>query len=135
MTVMVWVMLLLAQAAVAIVCPPHVCESTKCPRLPVKTYHGRLSTQGSFCGCCKVCIQESGIGNPCVPSGLCPGPSECKESLYCDPDQRACLPFPMPPSEEIRGYNDTLHSILLGPAQKEPRKPNPVGTVKVMNNA
>uniref|UniRef100_A0A6G5A7E0 Putative cystine knot toxin n=1 Tax=Rhipicephalus microplus TaxID=6941 RepID=A0A6G5A7E0_RHIMP len=94
MTVMVWVMLMLAQAAVAIVCPPHVCENTKCPRPPVKTCRGRLSPQWSFCGCCKVCIHESGFGEPCTYSPLLgvPSASQCARGLICDPRASVCIP-------------------------------------------
>ncbi|KAH6940996.1 hypothetical protein HPB50_011852 [Hyalomma asiaticum] len=67
MTANVWLMLLLAQAAAGMVCPPHICEDTQCP--PVKTCRGRLSTEGSFCGCCKVCIQQLGEGLCCHSDG------------------------------------------------------------------
>nr|XP_054920131.1 uncharacterized protein LOC129381368 [Dermacentor andersoni] len=52
-------------------------------------------------------MSKKSLGDPCTPTGLCPGPSECKESLHCDPDQRACLPFPIPPTGVSRNYNDT----------------------------
>ncbi|KAL1418134.1 hypothetical protein MTO96_026152 [Rhipicephalus appendiculatus] len=92
MTVKVSLMLLLAQAAAAIVCPPHICENTECP--PVKTCHGRLSTEGSFCGCCEVCIHELGFGKPCSYSPLLgvPSASQCGRGLICDPRVNVCIP-------------------------------------------
>ncbi|KAL1418137.1 hypothetical protein MTO96_026154 [Rhipicephalus appendiculatus] len=95
-----------------------------CRQLPPRC-DGRVAHGAGFCGCCLQCIKQISIGDPCAPSGLCPGPSECKESLYCDPDQRACLPFPMPSSEETRSYNDTTPlRYKLEPPKKETWKPN-----------
>ncbi|XP_049514983.1 uncharacterized protein LOC125941538 [Dermacentor silvarum] len=93
-------------------CPQYQCKLFRysCRPLP-HPCNGRVALGAGFCGCCWQCIKQISIGDPCTPTGLCPGPTECKESLYCDPDQRACLPFPIPPARVPRNYdNDTNYN-------------------------
>ncbi|XP_075529153.1 uncharacterized protein LOC142560738 isoform X2 [Dermacentor variabilis] len=61
MTESQWLVLLIAQVVAAFVCPPNICEKAKCPHVSAETCHGRLSTEGSLCGCCEVCMHELGL--------------------------------------------------------------------------
>lgn len=92
MTVTQWLMLLIVQGATAFVCPPHVCENTTCPHVSVETCHGRLSTEGSFCGCCMICVPELELGQPCMYLTLfgVPATSKCAKGLICDSYTHVC---------------------------------------------
>ncbi|XP_075529121.1 uncharacterized protein LOC142560714 [Dermacentor variabilis] len=84
--------LLLVSAACAIVCPPNYCDSVNCPQIKAEDCHGRLSTEGSVCGCCEACIRWIDVDQPCPFSALrgVPLRAECKPGLVCDPSTNVC---------------------------------------------
>uniref|UniRef100_A0A6M2E105 Putative conserved secreted protein n=1 Tax=Amblyomma tuberculatum TaxID=48802 RepID=A0A6M2E105_9ACAR len=92
MMLRVCMVLLLVAAVRAIVCPPGFCDSVNCPEVSAENCDGRVSKEGSVCGCCDACIQQLGEGQSCFLSSLrgVPPRSECKSGLFCDPETNVC---------------------------------------------
>ncbi|KAK8761200.1 uncharacterized protein LOC144109906 [Amblyomma americanum] len=110
-----WLTIVLSAAPCIVACPcsEEVCTQFKytCRPLP-KVCDGRITYGAGFCGCCQQCVRKISIGDPCYPSGLCPGPTECAENLYCDPDQKACLPFPVPSASNESNATEDRRGVV-----------------------
>lgn len=53
-------LLVLVTAAYAIVCLPGSCKNVKCAEVTEETCDGRISINGSLCGCCDMCVAQLG---------------------------------------------------------------------------
>ncbi|KAF8782886.1 hypothetical protein HNY73_013119 [Argiope bruennichi] len=87
------VILILIGATVsnAIVCAPDYCDSVKCKPVSCSS-NQEYKKDGSFCGCCPVCltvIQKGGSCGSLFIRGV-PPTITCAKGLRCDSDTGTC---------------------------------------------